>query len=636
MTTQVSDSVVGRLLDGRYRVGEPIARGGMATVYTGLDTRLDRPVAIKVMHPGYAEDQDFVARFTREARSAARLSHPNVVSVFDQGDDEGTVFLVMEYIEGRTLRDLLRERRQLTPAEAFDVMEPVLAALSAAHRAGIVHRDVKPENVLLADDGRVKVADFGLARAASAAGSSQATQGVLIGTVAYLSPEQVERGVADARSDVYSAGIVLYELLTGTPPFTADSPMAVAYRHVHDDVPPPSVARPGLHPAVDSLVTRATRRDPDERPADAGRLLAAVQEVRRLVPADEMSSGAAAPIIDLTNNDTLVVPLVGAGAAAAATSPRSGVGAVGPPSPGPPRAARKSRGGRIAIALVLLVALAAGAGWATWWYGEGRWTATPSVLGLTDEQASAKLTEAGLTAQSGSPVFSETVRAGLVVRTDPEPTQRIREGGSVTLILSKGPERFDVPKVTGKPRSAAVKEIEAASLAVGKISQQYSDTVDQGDVISTTPKAGTPLRRDTAVRMVVSRGVQPVTVPNLEGAVATDAEQQLLGIGLKPKVVGNSYSKKVPQGSVISQSPNSGKLPKGSIIELVISNGPKLFEVPNVFGKRTNEAVDILEKAGFQVKIQKLLGGIFGTVRSQSPGGGSLQPKNTVVTIRII
>ncbi len=639
MTTQVTDPVVGRLLDGRYRVGERIARGGMATVYAGLDTRLDRPVAVKVMHPGYAEDQDFVARFTREARSAARLSHPNVVAVFDQGEDQGTVFLVMEYVAGRTLRDLLHERGRLTPTEAFDVLEPVLAALSAAHQAGIVHRDVKPENVLLADDGRVKVADFGLARAASAASSSQATQGVLIGTVAYLSPEQVERGIADARSDVYSAGVVLYELLTGTPPYTGESPMAVAYQHVHEEVPPPSVARPGLHPSLDALVLKATRRDPDDRPADAGRLLQAVLELRRIVPADELGGPATGPFPNPSMNDTLVVPLAGGAAAVpavAAATPASGPGAVGPPSPGPPRAAKKSHPGRIAIALMLLLALSIGAGWAAWWYGEGRWVTTPSVLGLDEEEATSTLTAAGLQVALGDPVFSETVKAGLVYSTDPEPSQRVREGGTVTLVLSKGPERFEVPDVVGMPRSAAEKELVAAGLAVGATTEEYSDTVAKGRVIRTKPKAGEKERADTAVRMVISKGVQPVTVPNLVGKPVSAAEKTLLDLGLKPQVTGEVFSKKVAKGSVVSQSPSTGTTPKGSVVELVVSKGPQLFEVPNVFRKSTADATRILKAAGFKVAVVKQLGAFLDLVRTQTPGGGDLAPKGTVVTIYVI
>ncbi|HEX7716307.1 MAG TPA: protein kinase, partial [Marmoricola sp.] len=272
------DPLIGRVLDGRYRIGPRIARGGMATVYQATDLRLDRTVAVKVMHAGLGEDADFVARFEREARHAARLSHPNVVAVFDQGDDDGTLFLVMEYVPGLTLRDLIRKEAPMEPGKALGVLEPVLAALAAAHSAGMIHRDVKPENVLLATDpdsgaGRIKVADFGLARAVNAETQHTATGGVLIGTVSYLSPELVVDGKADPRSDVYAAGVLLYEMLTGQKPHQADSPIQVAYKHVHEDVPPPSQRVPGLPPYVDALVARATARDKDLRPSDARVLL---------------------------------------------------------------------------------------------------------------------------------------------------------------------------------------------------------------------------------------------------------------------------------------------------------------------------------------------------------------------------
>ena len=278
MDRTVADPMSGRLRDGRYRVGPRIARGGMATVYEATDLRLDRVCALKVMHAGLGEDDDFAGRFVREARAAARLSHPNVVAVFDQGDDDGTLFLAMEYVPGHTLRDLVRKEAPMPPAKALSLLDPVLSALAAAHRAGLIHRDVKPENVLLADDGRVKVADFGLARAVSAETQHTATGGVLIGTVSYLSPELVVDGRADARSDVYAAGVVLYEMLTGRKPHEGESPIQVAYKHVHEDVPPPSRSTPGIPPYVDALVARATARDRDFRPADARELL---HQVRR-------------------------------------------------------------------------------------------------------------------------------------------------------------------------------------------------------------------------------------------------------------------------------------------------------------------------------------------------------------------
>ncbi|MCW2817728.1 MAG: protein kinase, partial [Marmoricola sp.] len=277
---RTADALVGHVLDGRYRVGPRIARGGMATVYEATDLRLDRTVAVKVMHEGLADDDEFVRRFQREARSAARLSHHNVVSVFDTGDDDGTLFLVMEHVPGRTLRDLVRAEAPMSPARALALVEPVLAALGAAHAAGLVHRDVKPENVLLADDGRVKVADFGLSRAVNAETQHTATGGVLIGTVSYLSPELVVNGKADARADVYAAGVLIYEMLTGHKPHQADSPIQVAYKHVHEDIPAPSASTRGIPPYVDALVARATARDTALRPADARVLLHQVRRVR--------------------------------------------------------------------------------------------------------------------------------------------------------------------------------------------------------------------------------------------------------------------------------------------------------------------------------------------------------------------
>src|SRR4051812_22211680 len=283
MSTTVADPLLGRLLDDRYEIRRRLAVGGMATVYAAIDTRLDRPVAVKVMHPALAADEEFVARFRREAKAAARLSSPTVVNVTDQGQDGGTVFLVMELVEGRTLRDRLRSEGPLPPAEALAVLDPVLEALAVAHAAGYVHRDVKPENVLIADDGRIKVGDFGLARAVDASPLT-ATTGLLLGTVAYLAPEQVRRGVADARTDVYASGVLLYEILTGRPPYEGDTALSVAYQHLHDRVPVPSAVKPDVPEELDELVLAATEPDPDDRPPDAGTLLEDVRQVASQLP----------------------------------------------------------------------------------------------------------------------------------------------------------------------------------------------------------------------------------------------------------------------------------------------------------------------------------------------------------------
>ena len=293
MDTTLARPPVGQLLDGRYRVESHIARGGMATVYLGTDTRLDRTVALKIMHAELANDEDFVRRFVGEARSVARLSHPNVVAVYDQGADGRTLYLAMEYVPGRTLRDLLNERGHLGPRAALDIMDGVLAGLAAAHDAGLAHRDVKPENVLLTEAHSVKVADFGLARLLS--GASHTKTGMIIGTAAYLAPEQVAGGTADARTDVYAAGIMLFELLTGAQPHTGDSPLAVAYQHVNAVVPAPSSLAPSLPAALDTLVALATSRDPGLRPADAGQFLHAVTEVRQGLPITDPAGAAEGP-----------------------------------------------------------------------------------------------------------------------------------------------------------------------------------------------------------------------------------------------------------------------------------------------------------------------------------------------------
>jgi len=644
----VSDPVVGRVLDGRYRVDELIARGGMATVYRGVDVRLDRPVAIKVMHGHYAEDADFVARFGREARAAARLNDPGVVAVYDQGEDAGCVFLVMEYVPGETLRDLLNRQGRLSAAEALETIDPVLAALASAHAAGIVHRDVKPENVLLADDGRVRVVDFGLARAfasAAGAGATTRTQGVILGTMAYLSPEQAKGQPGDARSDVYAVGVMLYELLTGTTPFTGDSPLSVAFQHVNEDVPPPSRALPGIHPAVDALVARATRRDPDERPADAGRLLQAVREVRRAIPADALGPAAdpqrmptialATPVTRPTAAEP-VVALPDTTASSGPATPRKGPGAVGGPPQLPTGARRRRRWWLVPLVLLLLLALASGAGYGTWWMTNGQWVRTPSVLALSQARATAKLTAAGLRVRTAAPQFSETVPAGQVKSTDPPPGARMHRHATVTLVLSKGPERYAVPDVTLLTVPAAQAALGKAHLALGEQTRAYSDTVAKGLIIrASLGPTDPPVARNTAVDVVVSRGPKPVPVPDLTGTNVTAATAQLAQLGLQASTT-SAYSSTVPQGDVISQSPDHGTLAKGRTVALVVSKGPQLFAVPNVTGKSYEDAAQILTQAGFQVRRYNILGGFFDTVRRESPGAGSMQPKGTVITLTIV
>lgn len=649
------DSVVGHVLDGRYEVTSRIARGGMATVFLATDRRLDREVAVKVMHPHLADDEQFIARFHREAKSAARMSHPNVVAVFDQGTSDDVVYLVMEYVAGTTLRDLLSERGALTPGEALGVLEPLLDALAAAHRAGVVHRDVKPENVLLTDDGRVKVADFGLARAASAS-QSGTTTGMLMGTAAYLSPELVMRGVADARSDVYAVGIMLFEMLTGRQPFVGEVPIQVVYQHVNDEVPPPSSLDPGLPVELDDLVTWATARDPDERPRDARELVVDVHRLRTELDDDILDREPQAPTAlavadgatptDAQHATRVVRPLdVDAARAAAAT--RSGrpsrTGDVLDGADGRaaldrddwgygPGGRRRRRGLWAMVSVLLVAALVAGVAW-FFTSGPGAYTVTPAVSGTASE-ATATLEAAGLGAQVREQ-FDEAVPTGTVIGTDPAAGDEVRKGATVDVFVSKGSEFTVVGPLAGLTVEQATTALDGLDLELAQAEPQFSETVPEGQVISQAPAEGEQVRRGESVEVVTSKGRQPIEVPVVTGAGRADAEAAITEAGLAPQVA-EEFSETVPDGLVISQSPSEGTLFADETVELVVSKGPPLVTVPNVVGQQVDEARTALEGAGFVVEEERILGGYFGTVRAQDPGADSQAPKGSTVTITIV
>src|SRR3954452_8863858 len=560
MDTTLSDPVVDRLLDGRYAVHHRLPRGGMARVYLATDTRLDRRVAVKLMHPGLAEDPDFVARFNREARSSARLSHPDIVAVYDQGEDDGQAFLVMEYVPGATLRAVLRDRGRLTPAEALAVMDHVLAALGAAHRAGLVHRDVKPENVLVTADGRVKVADFGLARAV--AGATVTTDdGTLLGTAAYLAPEQVRDGVADARSDVYSAGVLLFELLTGTPPFAADTALALAYRHVTDEVPAPSTRAEGIPPELDALVLAATAREPEQRPIDARALHASLVSLR-----DQLGLHGAVPappdqtttdilrVVRQPSSETLVVDR-GAGAPPVDAEPAAG--------------GRRRRRGPILLALLLVLALVAGV--AGWYLAVGRYTSAPSVLNLSRTVAEAKLTHAGLHAKWLRDVYSDTVAKGLVARETPGPGDRIDRHGTVPLALSAGPETHPVPDVRNDTVAQSMAALKQAHLVFAGTTDRYSATVDKGRVIGTNPPRGSVQHAGTSVTLLVSQGPQPVQGPDVHGQEGGEASSVRGALGLDVTTT-EAFNDKLKAGDAIPSNPAAGATAyKGATVSLVVS-----------------------------------------------------------------
>jgi serine/threonine-protein kinase len=616
--TAATDTLVGRSLEGRYRILERIARGGMSTVYAAVDERLDRLVAVKVMSSALSADPAFSDRFAREARAAARLTHLNVVSVYDQGSEQAAdghhVFLVMELVEGRTLRELLRERGRLSPAEAVSIMEPVLSALAAAHRAGLVHRDVKPENILLSDDGVVKVADFGLARAVEADAAATRT-GLMMGTVAYCAPEQISQGRVDQRSDVYAAGVVLFELLTGSPPYKGESAMNVAYQHVHSRVPAPSSRVKGIPNEIDELVVAATDSDPSGRPADAGAFLAEVADVRAelrlpVVPVPPRSRQPRTrprqepqqrtPDAETTdmlrrrvvNNDTSVVPR--------RPDPRVGQrlpllapdeGALPPPVVIPPKKMRQgsaaNRGRRrVIIGIILMLLLGAGAGYAGWWFASGRYSRVPQVVGSLKADAIQKLEHAGYdVAVAPGLEFDATVPKDHVLRTDPAADTRLVRGKTVTIVISAGPQYFTIPPVRGQtPEQARETLLGVGPLTVAAHAQpEPSDTVPEGQTTRTVPAAGVRVTADQTITIYVSTGPPMVDVPAIEAGTPFDQAKHALtsspGQFTVHKVA--EYNDSISAGSVISIDP-SDKARKFSTITVTVSRGPEFVQVPDI------------------------------------------------------
>jgi serine/threonine-protein kinase len=626
MDATLSDPLVGRLLEGRYAVEAFVAHGGMASVYIATDTRLERRVAVKVLHAHLSDDRETLARFEREARAAARLSHPDVVAVYDQGTDNGRAFLVMEFVPGANLRQVVRDRGRLSTGEALAVMDHVLAALAAAHAAGLVHRDVKPENVLITADGRVKVADFGLARAV--AGSTVTTTGsVLMGTAAYLAPEQFEHGTADERSDVYSAGILLFELLTGTTPFQADSTYALLSRHANEDIPAPSTRASGIPPQVDALVTWATSRDPQERPEDARELHESLLDVRdRLGLHDGVPSLPTALTTRIVDQTTVVshpdqTRVIGGGRPPAApAAPRGG-------TPPQPRRPRRSRRALIITAIVAVVVVLAGV--AGWWFAAGRYTTAPRVLGLTKSAADAKLDAAGLHERWLPSVYSPTVRSGLVAVETGD--GRVTHGSTVTLRLSLGPRMHALPSVRNESVSAATADLAVLHITVSQQVEVHSLTVHKGLVVGTVPGVGAERAEGSSVKLQVSQGPQHVLIPHVQGLSQADATSALDDVGLHAAVT-QHYSANTPSGTVITSHPVEGKRAiKGNTITLVVSRGPHLYLVPDVRGESVDQAVKDIRSAGFSPDPRQTIPGGPGYVLKESPSGD--QPHGTAIEL---
>ncbi len=693
MQEHVSDRLVGSLVDNRYAVRSKLARGGMSTVYLATDLRLERDVALKVLHPHLATDETFLGRLGSEAKSAAKLSHPHVVGVLDQGNDGQTAYLVMEYIKGHTLRDVIRSKGALPPRLALALIDPVVEGLGEAHAAGLIHRDVKPENVLIADDGRIKIGDFGLARAVSTSTST----GTLIGTVGYLSPELVLGKPADARSDIYSVGIMLYEMLTGRQPYDGEVPIQVAYKHVNETVGPPSALVPGLAAEMDELVQWCTANDPENRPVDGHALLQELRHIRTnltnteldLRPPAAIAAGQPHPteVITRTNNPTAALSSIprpqppqpsrqphAAYPPHALYPPDDGypsatqhvqyeqddVDLAGETAPLSKRAQRKldredekarsraaatpvrnlregdprRRGVLWAVVLIIIALLATGAGW-FFGMGPGGAATIPAVANKSVAQAQQLLSEAGFQSRT-SDIFDDDVPSGLVVGSDPAAGAETRKFQPVSLFVSKGPQLFGLPTLTGGTLDAAKTSLNQAGMALGNVTEQFDEAVPAGVVLAQDPASGTPARHGTPVNLQVSKGPQPIPVPSVVGLDEDDAVDAIEAAGLKADVLKKKVNDpNVPKGSVAVQAPATGTLTKGGTVTLTISDGPKLVKVPSFVGKQATEARKGLEALGFKVDVNNILGGFFGTVRDQDPVNKDV-PEGSVITLTVV
>ena len=664
MDTKVADPMHGALLGGRYRVMGLLARGGMATVYQARDERLDRSVAVKIIHPDHAKDQEFLDRLADEAKTVARLGHPNIVAVFDQGTHEGTPYVVMEYVRGRTLREVLDDRRRLDPAESLAVLEQMLAALAVAHRAGLVHRDVKPENVLVAPppngsgdlvDSVVKVADFGLAHQVEV--GQRGSRGQLLATAEYVAPELVADGRADPRADVYSSGICLFEMLTGRVPFDGARPADVAWQHVDQDVPPPSRIVPGLPKLFDDIVARSTSRDPAGRPRDAAAMLAEIQTARE-------DLGALAGPTRALAHPTVVVPAVRDGdkrpswarlPAPRRSNPERPIGARhgGNDVTGPQRAvqilptpvlgaarsarnwfagiARTNRGRQQLTAVIVLLGIVLVAG--GWWLGFGRYTTAPSFIGLTKENAQVEASRLGFTIALGTGIYSEQVPQDTVITQNPAPGGKVVKGGEVTLVLSLGTERYPVPDVSGQALDFAKSQLTKVKLVPEEV-DGFSDTLPVGYVVGTDPQANTLAPPGSVVKVIVARGKYPVHVPTVVGKQLPEAEAELRAAGFAVEVT-RIDDKTKPRDFVLEQNPTGGQgmtSAQGQTVKLVVANGPPGPPMPSVVSMNCAQAVSQLQGMGLQVQANgNDVERFFWSVQTQSPNPGDpVQPGQTV------
>lgn len=640
--------LTGELIDGRYQLIRQMASGGMATIYEALDTRLDRKVAVKIMHPHLAQDEQFVERFIREAKASAALSHPNIVSVQDQGWNQNgipAVFLVMELVEGHTLREYLNEQGALSVASGIQFLLPVLSALSAAHKLGIVHRDIKPDNILISKEGRIKIADFGLAKGPLLGTTMTAESSIVLGSVSYLSPEQVQRGIADARSDVYSAAITAFEIFTGEKPYAGEEPIQIAYMHVNERVPLMSTKRAGIPPELDQLIYRATNSDPDARPCDASEFHQSLTLIAQALDPNQKQLS-----LEL---DIPIAPMRPASKKpnrrerariekekTVAISKRENTEENSKPE-GKENTAqirkRKKISKRVRRNRYITAGLAIALGIFGWYalVGPGSKVVVPSIVGATQEEALSTLTPLGLNLVISEKRFDEEISDGQIIESDPAGGGKVDAGGQVKAVISKGAERYLIPSLVGLTPEAAVNLLAKSPIKVGDLTEVFNDTTPKGFVISSSPAAGKKVKRDAVVALLISKGIETIDVTSYVGKSADQALNELTDGGFDVEMV-DQFSESVLAGAVISQVPSGGApLAKGAKIALTVSKGSQYVFIPNVFSLTEAKARAALTDLELKVVVKKIGVKKVKAVTNISPKVGTQVKRGSTVTITV-
>lgn len=628
------------IFDNRYEIIRRLGSGGMADVYLARDTHLGREVAIKILYKRYARDEEFVARFRREAQSAAALNHPHIVSIYDRGEADGSYYIAMEYLEGQSLKEIIPENG-LEPARAIEISIQILQALQFAHEHNVIHRDIKPHNIVINGRGQVKVTDFGIARAGTAPAMTET--GSIIGTAQYLSPEQAKGKAVEQSSDLYSMGVVLYEMLTGKVPFEGENPVAIALKHLSDLPVPPQALAPEIPDNLNTVVMRALAKDPHDRYGTAEEFIADLERCSQNLPVAAIASDDTAR--------TSVIPAAAAAAAGAALG--AGMGAESAQAQGldqtavrPGAAGKKGMGKKkwlyMGLAFAALALAAVGIYFLA--FAQQGSIVVPNVVGLDRPQAEAAIVAASLKPELDSEEFSDTVPAGKVIRQNPDAGSKLKQDGVVRLVVSKGSNRVAVPDLLGQSASFADSKLKEVGLNPDRLPDEYSDTVPEGSVIRQDPAPAAQVQKGTSVKYVVSKGVQPpkeVTVPDVRNMNTSQATSRLSQNGLKLGSVTEQFSDSVPAGQIISQDPAANsRANEGSSVNVVVSKGaqPTQVSVPSVIGDTSGAAQAKISAKGLVASVHEVPNPditTHGKVFDQDPGGGTMVDEGTTVNIYV-